>query len=60
MVMDAGPYQEWMKAFDRHEQAKRRWDAAHAIGDQGLITYLRAELDQTAQLLHAAIRGFKS
>lgn len=60
MIMDAGPFQNWIRAFDRHEQAKRRWDAANAIGNQGLINYLRADLDQAAQELNAAIRSMRT
>ncbi len=60
MVMEVGPYQEWMQAFDRHEHAKRRWEAANALGDQGLINYTRSDLDQAAQVLRAAIRALKS
>ena len=48
MVMDAGPYQDWMKAFDNHERAQRRWEAANKLGNPALINYTRTDLEQAA------------
>lgn len=59
-ILDAGPYQAWIKAFDEHERAERRFEAASRLGNQALIAYLRAQREEAAQTLHAAIRGIAS
>jgi len=55
-IVDAGPYQDWIRAFDQHERAERRHEAAWGIGNQALIAYLRLELDTAAKELNAATR----
>lgn len=55
-IIDAGQYQDWIRAFDRHERAKRRSDAAGATGNQALIDYLRPELDEANRDLNTAIK----
>ncbi len=55
-MLDASPFQEWVRAFDEYERAKRRWDAAGATGNQALIDHLRPELDEASRDLDAAIK----
>ncbi len=59
-ILDAGPVQDWIKAFDEHERAKQRWEAANRMANQALINYLRTDMDRAAQALHAAIRALPS
>lgn len=55
-ILDAGPMQDWIRAFDRHELSKRRWDAANATGNRALIDYLRGDVDSAARDLNAALK----
>jgi len=59
-ILDAGPYQEWTRAFDRYDRAKRRSDAAGQMGIAALNDYLRADLDQSAYDLQQATRALKN
>lgn len=56
-ILDAGPFQDWIRAFDRHEQAQRRHDAAGRTGNKALINYLRPELDAAARDLNTATKA---
>lgn len=58
-ILDVGPFQEWIKAHENYERAKRLWDAANRLGHQQLIMYVRADMDQAERALHAAIRALK-
>lgn len=51
-ILDAGPIQDWIRAFDSHERAKRRFDAASATGNQVLMNYLRQEMEDAARNLN--------
>jgi len=55
-MLDASPFQEWVRAFDGYERAKRRWDAAGATGNRALIDYLRPELEGASRDLDVAIK----
>lgn len=56
-ILDAGPFQDWIRAFDRHERAQKRYDAASRTGNEALINYLRPELDEAGRELNAATRA---
>lgn len=47
-IVDVGVYQDWIRAFDRWEQAQRRYDKAPVVGDPGLVNYLHASLQSAA------------
>jgi hypothetical protein len=59
-ILDAGPFQTWISAFDRHERAQRRYEAAGRLNNRELIDYLRGDLDQAAAELNAAIRAMNA
>ena len=59
-IIDAGPFQDWVRAFDRHDQAQPRHDAAGRIGNQALIQHLRSELDAAARELNNATRALNA
>ena len=58
-IPDAGIYQDWIRAFDRWEQAQRRYDKAPAVGDRALMDYLHASLQSAAQEYQAACRAIQ-
>jgi len=55
-LLDAGPYQDWIRAFDNWERAKSRFDAAGRTGNQALIEYLRPHVDRAQRELNAALK----
>lgn len=59
-ILDAGPFQDWIRAFDRHERAQKRYDAAGRIWNEALINYLRPELDEAGRELNAATRALNN
>lgn len=59
-MIDVGLFQNWIQAFDNHERAQRRYDAAAKLGDRALIDYLRPELDAASGRLNAAIKELRS
>lgn len=58
-ILDAGVYQDWIRAFDRWEQAQRRYDAGAAFGNSALTEYLRGSLETARQEYSAAIKAIK-
>ncbi len=59
-ILDAGPFQDWIRAFDRHERAQKRYDAAGRTGNEALIKYLRPESDEAGRDLNAATRALNN
>lgn len=59
-ILDAGPFQDWIRAFDRQERAQKRYDAAGQTGNEALINYLRPELDEAGRELNAATKALNS
>ncbi|HCB76765.1 MAG TPA: hypothetical protein DEP91_11450 [Sphingomonas bacterium] len=59
-ILDAGPFQDWIRAFDRHERAQKRYAAAGRIRNEALINYLRPELDEAGRELNAATRALNN
>lgn len=59
-ILDAGPFQDWIRAFDRNERAQKRYDAAGRTGNEALIKYLRPELDEAGRDLNAATRALNN
>lgn len=59
-ILDSGPFQDWIRAFDRHERAQKRYDAAGRIRNEALINYLRPELDEAGRELNAATRALNN
>ena len=59
-IMDAGPFQDWIRAFDHHEQARKRYDAAGQTGNAALIEYLRPGLEDAARALNLATRSLNN
>ena len=60
VILDAGPYQEWIRAFDNWDRAKRRFEAAGAQGNSALTDYLRGSLETARQEYNAAIKALKN
>ena len=58
-ILDSEPFQTWITAFDRWEQAERRCEAAAKIGHQPLVEYLRMQREQAAYDYNNAIRALK-
>ena len=59
-ILDAGPFQDWIGAFDRHERAQKRYNAAGGTGNEALINYLRPELDEAGRDLNAATKALNN
>jgi hypothetical protein len=59
-MLDAGPFQEWVRAFDMHERAQRRYEAAGRTGNQALIDYLRPGLEETRRDLNTTIKALNN
>jgi hypothetical protein len=59
-ILDAGVYQDWIRAFDHWEQAERRYNAAAAFGNNALTEYLRRSLEAARQEYNAAIKAIKN
>jgi hypothetical protein len=59
-ILDAGPFQDWIRAFDGYERAQRRYDAAGRTGNQALVDYLRPELEAASRDLNTAIKILNS
>jgi signal-transduction protein with cAMP-binding, CBS, and nucleotidyltransferase domain len=58
-IVDAGIYQDWIRAFDNWERAQRRYDAAPVVGDRALMNYLHASLQSAAREYQAACRAIQ-
>ena len=54
-IIDTGPYQAWVQAFDRYERAERRYNAAANLNHAGLMQHLAAERESARMSLNAAI-----
>lgn len=59
-ILDASLYQYWISAFDRHDRARKRYEAATATGNGALIDYLRNDLEQAAHEFNQAIRALNN
>lgn len=55
-ILDASPFEDWIRAFDNHERARKRFDEANTTGNKALINYLRQEVDDAAKNLNVALR----
>jgi hypothetical protein len=59
-ILDAGPFLDWIRAFDGHQQAQKRYNAAGGTGNDALINYLRPKLDEAARDLNAATKALNN
>jgi len=55
-ILDASPFQNWMRAFDNWDRAQRRYDAAGRSGNNALISYVEADMESARLSLNAALK----
>ena len=59
-ILDAGPFQDWIRAVERSERAHRLNDAAGITGNRALIAEMRKNLDVVDRELNAAIKAINA